>query len=126
MEGIHVKRQVVQLAFVVGYRTVGIAVEGHQAVHKIPHLFIRCMEYVRAVRVHVYTGRLVAIDVATQMRAAVNDQTLLTRLFGKECEGRSEETRTYYEKIVFFHLCAPKAHKGTTNSWNTQGFIVKN
>ena len=60
---------------------------------------------------HIYSLRLLTIDIPAYMRTPVNDQTTLARLMSEVSKGRSEEAGTHYEKIVFLHLCAQKRTK---------------
>lgn len=40
VEGVHIEREVVEFAFVVGYRTVSISVEGDDGIDEVPYLFV--------------------------------------------------------------------------------------
>ena len=70
------------MAFVVGKRFVGEAVEWYDRVDKIPHFDIGCMENVRSILVHIDACDVFAIEVATDVRPAVNDKTLFAILSG--------------------------------------------
>ena len=85
---------------VIGYRAVGVAVEGNERVDKIPHGFVVGVEDVRTVLVHVDAFDVLARDVAAEVRTFVNDKARLTGLLGSVGKGRSEETRTNYEVVV--------------------------
>ena len=103
MESVHVERQVVELTFVVGNGTVGIAVEGHYLVHVVPYLAVGGVEDMCAVFMHIDACDLLAIDVAAEMRTLVDDQASLALavcLSGKHC---SEQPGAHYQIIVFFH-----------------------
>ena len=96
MEGVHIEGKVIELALVVSDWGVGISVELHNRVNKVPYLLIISMEYMCAILVHINPFNVLAINVATQMRALVYHQALLALLSGKMCECGSEETGAYY------------------------------
>ncbi len=104
IEGVHVERQVVQPSVVVGHRAVGVAVEGHNAVHEIPHLFVVGVEDVGAVLVYVDALYLLAIHVAAQMPAFLQHQHALAALVRAVCEHGSEQARAHNYVIVLSHL----------------------
>ena len=65
---------------VVGNGTVGIAVEGHYAVHEVPYLLVVGMEDVCAILVDIDTFNILAIDITAQVRAFVYDKASFTHL----------------------------------------------
>ena len=83
MEGVHIEGKIIELALVVSYRGVGISVELHNRVNKVPHLLVISMEYMCALLVHIYPFNVLAINVATQVRTLVYHQALLALLRGK-------------------------------------------
>lgn len=70
----YVERKIVQLAVIVGYRAIGVTVEGHKGIDKIPDLFVGSMVDVCAVFMDVDTFRLITIDNSAQMRTLVNNK----------------------------------------------------
>ena len=83
----------------IGNRAVGVTVEGHKRVDKIPDIFIRGMEDVCAVFMDVD-----ALDVSAQMRTLVNNKAALTGLLRLVCKCCSEETGADYQIIVMGHF----------------------
>ena len=65
IEGVHIERQVVELALVVGYRRVGVSVELHDGVDEVPYLFVGGMEDMCTILMHVDALYILTIDVAT-------------------------------------------------------------
>ena len=103
VEGVHVERQVVEAALIVGYRTVGIAVEWHYRVHEVPHFLVGGMEDMGTVLMHVDAFHVLAVNIATQMSPLVDDETTLTGLLcpvGK----RSPEQPGPNNKIIVCHF----------------------
>ena len=103
IEGVHVEGQIVYFAVIVGYRAVGVAVEGDKCIDKIPHFFIGSMEDMRTVLVYIDTFRLLTINISAELRTFVNNETGLTCLVGFVGKGCSEQTRANYEIIVFHY-----------------------
>ena len=67
---------------VVGHRAVGVAVELCKLVHILPHSLIVGVEDMRTVAVHINALHGFGVDVARDMVALINDQTLFACLFG--------------------------------------------
>ena len=63
--GVHIERQIIELALIVSYWRVGIAVKLYNRVHEIPHFLIGGMEDVCAILMHINAFDLLTIDVAT-------------------------------------------------------------
>ena len=94
-EGVHIERQVIEFAMVVRHRRVGISVERHYRVDKIPYLLIGCMEDMRSVLMHINTLDIFAIDIATELWPLVYHQTLLPLLMSEVCECGAEKAGAY-------------------------------
>ena len=73
IEGVHVEGQVVELALVVGHGGVGVAVELDDGVNEVPHLLVGGVEDMGSVFVDVNAFDILAIDIAAQVGAFVND-----------------------------------------------------
>ena len=58
------------------------------------------MEDMCAIFVHIYSLNIFAIDIASQVRAFVDDQTGLACLVRHMRKGSTEQSRTYYEVVV--------------------------
>ena len=74
-EGIHIKRHIVHLALVIGYRAVGVAVELSQIIYIIPHLTVAGMEDVCSVTMHMNPLHILAIHISADMIAFFHNQT---------------------------------------------------
>ena len=96
IEGVHIERQIIEFALIVSYWRVGIAVKLYNGVDEVPHLLIGGMEDMCAILMHVDALDVLTIDIATQVRSLVNDQTLLALLMSKMGECGSEKTGAYY------------------------------
>ena len=103
IKSVHVERQVVEPSLVVGHRRVGVTVEFHDGVHKVPHPFAVGMEDVGTILVDIDTFYILAIDVAAEMLAFINHQTFLPLLLGKVGKSSSKQTGTY-NKIIVQHF----------------------
>ena len=101
VEGVHVEGQVVELALVVGYGGVGVAVELDDGVHEVPYLLVGGVEDMGTVFVDVDTFDVLAIDVTAEVGAFVYDEAGLACLTGFVGEGGAEEAGAYYQIIVF-------------------------
>ncbi len=101
VEGVHVKGQVVEFALVVGHGGVGVAVELDDGVHEVPHLLVGGVEDMGAVFVDINAFDILAIYIATEVGAFVNDEAFLACLTGFVGEGGAEEAGAYYQIIVF-------------------------
>ena len=103
VEGVHVEGEVVELAFIVGYGGVGVAVELNDRVHEVPNLLVGSVENMCAVFMDVNTLDLFTINVASQMGAFVNHKAGLACLTCLVGEGGTEEAGTN-DEIVVFHF----------------------
>ena len=61
----------------------------------------------RAVAVHVDALHILGVDIARDMVALINDQTLFACLFGLVGKHGTEQTGTNDEIIVLFHVLFP-------------------
>ena len=64
----------------VGNRAIGVPVERHNAVNKVPDFFIISMEDVGSILVNVDVFHIFAIDIATQMWTLVYHKARLSSL----------------------------------------------
>ena len=80
---------------VVGYRTVGVSVEGHDGVYKVPDDLVVSMEDVGSIFMDVNAFNILAIDIAAQVGTLVYDKAIFALLFGLMGEGCAEEARAY-------------------------------
>ena len=71
---------------VIGNRTVRVPVKRHEAIYKVPNLFIVSMEDVGSILMNVYAFHLFAIDITTQLWALVYNQTLFSLFRGIVCK----------------------------------------
>ena len=104
IECVHIERQIIELALIVGYGRVGVAVELHQRVDELPHPFIRGVEDVGTVLMYVDALYVLAIHVTAELRALVDDQAPLALLMSKICECGTEKAGANYEIIVSHEL----------------------
>ena len=102
VEGVHVERQIIELAFVIGYGGVGVAVELYDVVDKIPYLTVAGMEDMGTVFVYVDAFLMLTIYIAAKVSALVDDQAAFSMPVGKKGKGGSIESRAY-NKVVVFH-----------------------
>ncbi len=93
VEGVHVEGQVVDLAMVVGHRAVGVAVELCKLVHILPHSLVVGVEDMCAVAVHIDALHILGVDIARDMVALINDQTLFACLFWPRGQTRHRTDR---------------------------------
>ena len=103
IERIHVEGQVILFAFVMGNRRIGIAIEGDDGINEIPHSLIVGVEDVGAILMDMDALDILAIDISTQMRTLVDDQTALTLLFGQMGERATIQASSNYQIIVRLH-----------------------
>lgn len=96
VEGVHVERQVIELALVISHWRIGITIELYDGVDELPHLLVRGMEDVCAILMHIDALDALTIDVATQVSTLVYHQALLALFVGKMSECGSVEARAYY------------------------------
>ena len=101
IESIHIKRQIVELTFVVCHRTVCVAVKLYNRVHEIPYLFVVGMENVRTIFMHVNALNVLAIHITTKMWTFINNKHFFTCMFSFISKRSSKKTRTNNQIIVF-------------------------
>ena len=75
MEGVHVERQVVQLATVIGDSAQGEAIETSKAVYEAPHLLVSSMKDVRSIAMNVNVLHTLTMHIAADMAAPIDDKT---------------------------------------------------
>lgn len=88
MKCIHIKRHIVHLAFIVCYRAVRITVKCCKLSNVVPHIFITCVENMCPILMHLDSFHLFCINVSTDMRTPLYDETALSclhSLMGKDC-----------------------------------------
>ena len=102
VEGVHVEGQVVELALVVGHGGVGVAVKLNDGVHEIPHSLVGGVEDMGTILVDVNAFDVLAIDIAAEMGAFVDNEAGLACLTGFVGEGGAKEAGTN-NKIIVFH-----------------------
>ena len=100
------ERQIIEFAFVVCHRRVGVAVELNDRVNEVPHLFIGCMEDVSPILMYVDALYVFAIDIATEMWSLIYHQTSFTLLMSQMGECGTEESGANYKIIIFLHTSA--------------------
>ena len=74
VKGVHIERQVVERTLVVGYRTVGIAIEGRKTRNVIPNLFVVGVKDMGSVNMDVDILDLLGVDVSGDMRTSLDHQ----------------------------------------------------
>ena len=79
---IHIKRHRIQLALIIGYRTVGKPIEVGKLRDVFPHLFVVCVEDMRAVPMHMNAFDFFCINISSYMRALINHQHRFSRPLG--------------------------------------------
>ena len=100
VEGVHVERQVVELAAVGRQGRVGEAVELHEPVHVVPHAAVVGVEDVCAVVVHLDAVDLFAIDVPACVLPLVDDQATLAPAGGFVGEDGTEESGSHDQVVI--------------------------
>ena len=99
-EGVHIERQVEELAVVVGKRRVDKRRDIGQAVHEVPYLAVMGMEDVRPVGMDFDAADVLAINVATEVRTPLYDETTVSVARSLIGEGGSCEAGAYNEEVV--------------------------
>ena len=82
VEGVHVERQVVHLALIVGYRAVGVAVEFRELLDVIPDFLVGSVENVGPVLVNLDAVDFLGVDVAGDVAALFDHRDLVAALGG--------------------------------------------
>lgn len=106
VKGVHVERQVVELALVVGHRGVDVVVEFDEAVHELPHFAVGGVEDVGAVFVDADAFALLAVSVSARVGPSVDDQRFLTGPCGPVSCDCAEKSGSDDQVIVFRHDAA--------------------
>ena len=102
VKGIHVEGQIVEFSLVVRHGRIGVTVEFHNGVHKVPHFLVGGMENVCPVFVYVDSLHLLAVKISSQIGTFVNDQTTLARPSGQMRKGGTHQSRTHNQIIILF------------------------
>lgn len=106
VKSVHVERQVVELALVVGHRGVDVVVEFDEAVHELPHFAVGGVEDVGAVFVDADAFALLAVSVSARVGPSVDDQRFLTGPCGPVSCDCAEKSGSDDQVIVFRHDAA--------------------
>ena len=88
VEGVHIERQIIELAMIVGDGAVGVSVKGHDGVYEVPDGPVVGMEDVGSILMDVDAFDILAIDIAAQVWAFVYDEeffALLLGMVGESC-----------------------------------------
>ena len=78
------------MPFIVGYRTIRVAIEWNDRVDEIPYLLIIRMEDMGSVLMHMDAFDFFTIDIPAQLRTFVDDEAFLPVFMGEVGEGRAE------------------------------------
>jgi hypothetical protein len=92
MERVHIEGKIIQFSLVICDGVQLEVIETDELIHELPHLFIGCMENMRAILVYVYALNVLLIHVAPYMRARFNYHNRLINLFSAICECCSIKT----------------------------------
>jgi len=103
VEGVHVERQVVELSVIVGNGRIGVAVEGDDGVHEVPYRPAIRVEDVGPILMYIDALHLFTIDVSSEVRTPVYDQTGLSGLPGTIGKCGTEQARAHNQVIVLLH-----------------------
>ena len=103
VESVHIKRQVIQLSFIIGNRRVGVSVELNKPVHIIPYFPVVCMKNMRTVFMHVDAVYFFAVDIAAGVWTFLYHQTSLSGFMSLMGKHGSEQAAAYNQVIVWFH-----------------------
>ena len=104
VESVHVERQVIQFAFIIGNRRVGVSVELNKPVHIIPYFPVVCMKNMCTVFMHVDAVYFFAVDIATGVWTFLYHQTSLSGFMSLMGKHGSEQAAAYNQVIVWFHF----------------------
>jgi hypothetical protein len=120
IEGVHIEGQVILLAFVIGYRGIGITVELDNGIGKVPDLLVGGMEDMGAILMDIDTLDVLTIDITTQMVALVDDQTLLAVKTGHAGKSGTIDAGSNNQIVVtFLHIHTIFLQK-YNKIWNNQ------
>ena len=92
-----------ELAFIIGHRRVGVAVELNDGIDEIPHLLIGSMEDMRPIFMHIDALNILTIDISAQMWSLIYYQTSFALLMSQMGECGSKEAGTNDEIIILLH-----------------------
>ena len=101
-EGVHIERQIVELAFVVGNRAVDVIVEAAKVVDITPYTFVGGVENMRTVAMHIDIGHRLGVAVAAYMGATLDDKAFFASLSCLISKHRAIESSANNKIIVHF------------------------
>ena len=102
-EGIHIKRQVVDLISVSGDGTVDILIEFRELLDILPDFLVGSVEDMRSVAVHMDTVSFFCINIAGDVAASVDHSARYTFILHFPCKNGAEKSRAY-NKPAIMHL----------------------
>ena len=130
VESVHVERQVIQFAFIIGNRRVGVSVELNKPVHIIPYFPVVCMKNMCTVFMHVDAVYFFAVDIATGVWTFLYHQTSLSgfmSLMGKHartgrCLQSGNRMVSFSFSVVFYP--ATKLHNYYRDCRKSTGYCA--
>ena len=99
-EGVHVKRQIIQLISIDGHRRINIVVKLCIFIDILPYIFITGMENMGSILVYMDTIHFLRIDIATDMIPLFQHQTALAGIFHFSGKYRPIQTRANNQVII--------------------------
>ena len=79
-------------------------IEFGEPVYVFPHTFIRCMENMSTISVHLYPMNLLRVYIAGNMVSLLHHQTSLSPFSGLPGKDRAEQAGTYNQIIISHFL----------------------
>ena len=107
IEGIHIKRQAVQLTLVICHRGVRKAVKLRKRCHIIPHFFVVGVENMRTVFMYMNPFDLLCIHISCDVWAFVDYQHLFPFFYRFPGKYGAVQTGSYDNIIICFHFVSP-------------------
>ena len=107
VEGVHIKRQTVQLSLVIGHRGIGKTVKLRKAVYIIPYQLVVGVENMGAVNMDVDSLHRLGIHIAGDVRPLVDDQHRFACITALPGEHRAKQSRAYHQVIIFHRVITP-------------------
>ena len=102
VECVHVERKVEQFSVEICYRGIGVPVELHQRIQKIPYILVGSMENMRSVFVDIDAFRTAAVNVTAGVGAFFYHKASFPFHAGPVGECGPEQSGPYY-KIIVLH-----------------------
>ena len=102
MKSIHIKRQIIKLAFINRYRRIDVIVEICQRIDIVPHFPVRCMENMGTILMHLDSMLLFRINIARNMVSFFYYQTGFPRFFHLMGKHAAKQPRAH-DQIIIFH-----------------------